>query len=271
MLPCVVCTFHKEGKSYLLIEKRKSRCSLERVGWWGSHEATSPRELQTQNYFWEANFQSDQLNTLLLFTTRCLNAHTTTTTMSILLTVFLVQLFLFLVKNVFKPYINDVAWLILSKLPIEQSKQARQLGDLQREVVRLKREMNATSAQDEFAKWAKLRRQHDKAKEKYDSQCTNNLPYTYPPLLPLTVVYYSTIPPILQIHLRQGPRRAHLAQHARPQLRLQHVLRQRAALLATARLGALSYRVGAVVDGRAAGECECECVGYCVCEYDSYG
>lgn len=29
--------------------------------------------------------------------------------------------------------------------------------------------MTATSAQDAFAKWAKLRRQHDKAKEKYDT------------------------------------------------------------------------------------------------------
>lgn len=28
--------------------------------------------------------------------------------------------------------------------------------------MRLKRELNATSAQDEFSKWAKLRRQHDK-------------------------------------------------------------------------------------------------------------
>ena len=40
--------------------------------------------------------------------------------------------------------------------------------ELQREVVRLKREMNATSSQDEFAKWAKLRRQHDKVLAQYD-------------------------------------------------------------------------------------------------------
>ncbi|KAL8932017.1 MAG: hypothetical protein Q9216_006994 [Gyalolechia sp. 2 TL-2023] len=34
--------------------------------------------------------------------------------------------------------------------------------------------MNATSSQDEFAKWAKLRRQHDKAMGQYDEK-TNSL------------------------------------------------------------------------------------------------
>lgn len=36
------------------------------------------------------------------------------------------------------------------------------------EVVKLKREMNSTSSQDEFAKWAKLRRRHDKALEEFE-------------------------------------------------------------------------------------------------------
>ena len=34
----------------------------------------------------------------------------------------------------------------------------------------MKREMNATSSQDEFAKWAKLRRRHDKTLEEYDAK-----------------------------------------------------------------------------------------------------
>jgi hypothetical protein len=91
--------------------------------------------------------------------------------MSILLQVFLLHLFLHFVNHLFKPYINDVAWTIFTKLPTEQAKQAGEISNLRREVVRLNREMTATSAQDEFAKWAKLRRQHDKAKEKYDQQC----------------------------------------------------------------------------------------------------
>ena len=160
-----------------MIEGRKGKCSPKRAGWWGAG-STSPRELQTQKCFWEANFQSIQIDTLHLFTARSQNAHSTPPKMSVLLTVFLVQLFLYLVKNIFKPYINDTAWLIFSKLPTEQSKQAGELGDLRREVVRLNREMNATSAQDEFSTWAKLRRQHDKAKEKYDQQCKTTSPPT---------------------------------------------------------------------------------------------
>lgn len=91
--------------------------------------------------------------------------------MSILLQVFLIQLFLHFINHLFKPYINDVAWTLFTKLPTEQSKQGKELASLRGEAVRLNREMKATSAQDEFAKWAKLRRQHDKAKEKYDQQC----------------------------------------------------------------------------------------------------
>lgn len=44
----------------------------------------------------------------------------------------------------------------------------RSQNELRRDVLRLKREMNATSSQDEFARWAKLRRQHDKALALYE-------------------------------------------------------------------------------------------------------
>ncbi len=38
--------------------------------------------------------------------------------------------------------------------------------------MRLKREMSTTSSQDEFARWAKLRRQHDKVTAEYEAICT---------------------------------------------------------------------------------------------------
>ena len=41
-------------------------------------------------------------------------------------------------------------------------------------MVKLKRELNATSSQDEFAKWAKLRRAHDKKMADYDEKSTLN-------------------------------------------------------------------------------------------------
>jgi ferric-dicitrate binding protein FerR (iron transport regulator) len=43
---------------------------------------------------------------------------------------------------------------------------------MKREVVQLKREMSSTSSQDEFAKWAKLRRRHDKSLEEYEAMST---------------------------------------------------------------------------------------------------
>lgn len=61
-------------------------------------------------------------------------------------------------------------WQICCRLPFQSSHDIREQIRLRREVVRLKREMNAVSAQDEFSKWAKLRRQHDKAMEEYDKK-----------------------------------------------------------------------------------------------------
>lgn len=43
--------------------------------------------------------------------------------------------------------------------------------------MRLKREMNGTSSQDEFAKWAKLRRQHDKTLAEYDQKSAYHVPH----------------------------------------------------------------------------------------------
>lgn len=50
----------------------------------------------------------------------------------------------------------------MNRLPIESSKLAVENKKLQKEYLRVRLELNATSSQDEFAKWAKLRRQHDK-------------------------------------------------------------------------------------------------------------
>lgn len=67
------------------------------------------------------------------------------------------------------------------KLPNQASQVAREQRHAKLEVIRLKREMSATSSQDEFAKWAKLRRRHDKAMEEYDIKSmlrNSNLAYT---------------------------------------------------------------------------------------------
>jgi len=53
-------------------------------------------------------------------------------------------------------------------LPTETSKIAVKRRDVQSEFLRIRRDLNATSSQDEFAKWAKLRRQHDKLQEQLE-------------------------------------------------------------------------------------------------------
>jgi len=41
--------------------------------------------------------------------------------------------------------------------------------------------MNAVSAQDEFARWAKLRRTHDKAVADYEKSSMSRIHYTFAP------------------------------------------------------------------------------------------
>ncbi|EXJ58099.1 hypothetical protein A1O7_05523 [Cladophialophora yegresii CBS 114405] len=89
---------------------------------------------------------------------------------SLLITVFVIQLVCHLVLTIGSKPINDLLWQIYTRLPLQSSRDMQQQVRLRREVVRLKREMNAVSAQDEFSKWAKLRRQHDKALEEHDKK-----------------------------------------------------------------------------------------------------
>lgn len=53
-------------------------------------------------------------------------------------------------------------WNIYNILPVPTSKSAAEQKELKRQFVKVRKEMNGISSQDEFAKWAKLRRQHDK-------------------------------------------------------------------------------------------------------------
>jgi len=77
-----------------------------------------------------------------------------------------------MVKNKSDPFVYGVSqlWILYIKLPNRTSQTVREVTRTKREVVQLRREMNATSAQDEFAKWAKLRRMHDKALEEYEAK-----------------------------------------------------------------------------------------------------
>jgi len=97
---------------------------------------------------------------------------------SLLLTVFLLQLTLHLINSIGATALNELLWNAYNKyLPTSTSKSTQSQATLKREVVRLKRELAAVSAQDDFARWAKLRRQHDKAVAEYDKS-SNSLTST---------------------------------------------------------------------------------------------
>ncbi|CAG8982835.1 hypothetical protein HYALB_00006645 [Hymenoscyphus albidus] len=81
---------------------------------------------------------------------------------SLLIVVFVLQLVIHLLNTFGAGVINSVLWNLYNLLPVPTSKSAAEQKALKREFVKVRKEMNGTSSQDEFAKWAKLRRQHDK-------------------------------------------------------------------------------------------------------------
>jgi hypothetical protein len=102
---------------------------------------------------------------------------------SLLALVFTIQLALSIISTVGAQTINNIAWRIFLLLPTEHSTAAAKTSQLRNEVVRLQREMLAVSAQDNFAKWARLRREHDKAKDVYEKNGESFFPSQYPLLL----------------------------------------------------------------------------------------
>ncbi|KAI9829763.1 MAG: hypothetical protein M1819_006000 [Sarea resinae] len=92
---------------------------------------------------------------------------------SLLLTVFVVQLAIHLINSIGAATLNDLLWVLYNKAPTSTSRAVGEQAVLRREVVRLRTEMNSTSSQDEFAKWAKLRRQHDKVLADYEKKTSS--------------------------------------------------------------------------------------------------
>lgn len=67
-------------------------------------------------------------------------------------------------------------------LPISTSKANADQKKLQTEYLSVRKELNATSSQDQFAKWAKLRRQHDKLLEQLEVTSKSNCYKLLPPI-----------------------------------------------------------------------------------------
>ncbi|GAW25382.1 putative protein get1 [Rosellinia necatrix] len=87
---------------------------------------------------------------------------------SLLLVVLLVEVAVHVVNTIGAATINGMLWNCYLALPTAVSKQAAEKNKFQREYLAIRRDLNATSSQDQFAKWAKLRRQHDKQLEQLE-------------------------------------------------------------------------------------------------------
>ncbi|KAM5348663.1 hypothetical protein ACJ41O_008487 [Fusarium nematophilum] len=81
---------------------------------------------------------------------------------SLMLKIFAVEVIVNLVNAIGAATINNLLWTLINFLPVPTAKSAAEQRKFQAEYLKVRRELNATSSQDEFAKWAKLRRQHDK-------------------------------------------------------------------------------------------------------------
>ncbi|KAK4936788.1 GET complex subunit get1 [Elasticomyces elasticus] len=92
---------------------------------------------------------------------------------SLLLTVFLLQLVIHLINTIGATALNELLWVLYNKFPAPTANAAHDTTRLKGEVLRLKKELNAVSAQDNFTKWAKLRRQHDKAVADYEKSSSS--------------------------------------------------------------------------------------------------
>ncbi len=68
-------------------------------------------------------------------------------------------------------------WDLYNHIPSKRSADAAEVRKLQTEYLKIRRDLHATSSQDEFAKWARLRRQHDKMLEDLEkkSACRHTL------------------------------------------------------------------------------------------------
>ncbi|KLU89649.1 GET1 [Magnaporthiopsis poae ATCC 64411] len=75
-----------------------------------------------------------------------------------------------LINSIGAVAINRAIWAIINALPTKISTEFAEQRKLQAEYLKVRKDLAATSSQDEFAKWAKLRRQHDKLYEQLEKK-----------------------------------------------------------------------------------------------------
>lgn len=148
-----------------------------------------------------------------------------------------------ILSNILKSIGNErfVALLAPVHSAIFSSSATRKQAALKKELFTTRQELGMTSSQDEFAKWAKLRRKVDKTLadlEVISKYCTThwtmmaNTPFAE---LYVCICYHRQIPRLFAIVPRYDRSRCSLRPHDHRALRRLHLLPQDADLLATTR------------------------------------
>ncbi|EWG52538.1 hypothetical protein FVEG_11268 [Fusarium verticillioides 7600] len=91
-----------------------------------------------------------------------------------MLSIFVVEVVGYIAITLEAAPINNLLWTIINFLPVSTAKAAGEQRKLQADYLKVRRDLNSTSSQDEFAKWAKLRRQHDKLLEQLEKTKKTN-------------------------------------------------------------------------------------------------
>jgi hypothetical protein len=134
--------------------------------------------------------------------------------------------------------------------------------------VRLKREMNAVSAQDEFARWAKLRRTHDKAVADYEKSSMSRLYYAF---APPSDTNDSKLGSRHQGQVRQDGQHPSLARYKRHALSATVLVLASSTVLAPTRLGSWLRRMAPRISQGTQGQHQHPALGYRMCQRHFHG
>ncbi|KAK4189895.1 CHD5-like protein-domain-containing protein [Podospora australis] len=91
---------------------------------------------------------------------------------SLLVVIFVTELVVQLINTIGAAAINNLLWQLYLSVPTPLSNEFAVQKRKQKEYLAVRHELNATSSQDQFAKWAKLRRQHDKLLDELEKKKT---------------------------------------------------------------------------------------------------
>lgn len=158
-------------------------------------------------------------------------------------------------------------WILWNKFPTPTSTSARKAQKLKREMIQLKRELNAVSPQQDFANWAKLDRKYNKAEAEFKKLGAH-------PIYPPRQIYMSAN--LSSRRISQNPPsdlrfdRLHppLARHPRPALRATILVLEIAHVLDARGLGAILRRVGLELPARAPRQRQHQHLGYRMRKHD---